>query len=195
MKNRFAIIFSLCIALLVSVLPSMALAELSPPPEPDEVWLKLNKDEQRLQVMLGDYAVVHYHNISWGRGGIGVKQRQGDKVTPVGSFRIRWINRDSKFRVFFGFDYPNPTYADMGLSKGALTPVQHNEIIKAWQTEKVPLQSTALGGALGIHGLGNADAEVHQNLNWTNGCIALNNAQIDHLASLVSIGTRVLIKP
>lgn len=196
MRNRLPVTFSLCIALLLGTMQSTALAaavNISPAPEPDEIWVLLNRQEQRLEVMLGDYPVVYYKNIAWGSGGVGVKKRQGDEVTPVGSFRIRWINRDSKYRLFFGFDYPNPTYADQGLRTGALTPQQHNKIVKAWKQKKIPLQGTALGGALGIHGLGKANPEIHQMLNWTNGCIALNNTQIDHLAELVSIGTRVVI--
>lgn len=188
----------LAVPLVASVLSMDAVASrIDPLPaaEPDELWLLLNPKDQQLEVMLGDYPIVHYRNVSWGRGGIGVKQRQGDEVTPIGSFRIRWINRDSKYRLFFGFDYPNQTYADRGLRDGALTPAQYNKIVSAWQQDQVALQSTALGGAVGIHGLGNADLSIHQKLNWTAGCIALNNAQIDHLAKLVSIGTRVEIRP
>ncbi len=162
---------------------------------PEELWLLINATEQRLQVMLGEKPVVYYRNISWGRGGIGIKQRKGDSVTPVGSFRIRWINRDSKYRLFFGFDYPTPSYADRGLQSGSLTTAQHKKIVNAWKKDNVPLQGTAIGGALGIHGLGSADADIHQRVNWTGGCIALNNAQIDHLSRLVDIGTRVVIQP
>lgn len=196
MIKKLAITCSLYLALLFGAMYNPALAEtvvLTPPPEPDEIWVRLNPGEQRLEVLLGDYPVVYYKNVAWGRGGIGFKKRQGDEITPVGSFRIRWINRDSKYRIFFGFDYPNPTYAEQGLRTGALTPQQHNKIVEAWSQNKVPLQSTAIGGALGIHGLGRADLEIHQMLNWTNGCIALNNTQIDHLAELISIGTRVVI--
>lgn len=201
MKNRPAFYhrFSqlLAFALLFATLQGHAQAlsvDVTPPPEPDELWLLLNQDEQRLQVMLGDYPVVYYQNVAWGRGGVGVKQRQGDQVTPVGDFRIRWINRNSKYRVFLGFDYPNRSYADLGLRSGTLTPYEHKQIINAWSLDKVPPQSTALGGSLGIHGLGNADADIHNRLNWTSGCVALNNVQIDHLMELVSIGTRVIIQ-
>jgi len=196
MKNRLAIIFCFCLTLLCAALSpaSAASINLSPPPEPDELWLLLNQKEQRLEVMLGDVPVVFYQNIAWGRGGIGLKQRQGDAITPVGSFRIRWINRNSKYRIFLGFDYPNLSYAERGLRTGALTPIEHRKIVTAWDRNKVPPQSTAIGGALGIHGLGNADADIHSRLNWTSGCVALNNAQIDHLIQLVSIGTRVVIQ-
>ncbi|MGB0867094.1 MAG: L,D-transpeptidase family protein [Granulosicoccaceae bacterium] len=192
MKNRFDLVLRLSIALIFGAMLSSARAS-NASVEPDEIWLQLNPTEQRLEVMLGEHPVVYYKNVAWGSGGIGLKQRQGDEVTPVGSFRVRWINRDSKYRLFFGFDYPNPSYANQGLRSGALTPQQHNKIVRAWEREQIPPQTTAIGGSLGIHGLGRANPEVHAVANWTNGCIALNNTQIEHLAGLISVGTRVVI--
>lgn len=155
----------------------------------------LNPDKQRLQVMRGTRVIVLYNNVSWGRGGVGVKQRVGDNVTPIGEFRVRWINEDSKFKLFFGFDYPSPHYAQLGLKRGDLDTDQYGSIIEASRRGKVPLQNTVLGGALGIHGLGNADQGIHSAAHWTQGCIALDNRQIAHLAQYVKVGTRVVIQP
>lgn len=193
-RQRFAATLCFCLALLLRSTVAGAGVEPSPT-KPDELWLLLNPTEQRLQVMLGEYPVLYYHGVAWGRGGIGIKKQLGDRVTPVGDFRIRWINRDSKFRLFFGLDYPNPPYAHRGLHNGTLTNAQHTKILKDWNRNKTPPQDTAMGGSLGIHGLGNASLEVHQKVNWTNGCIALNNAQIDHLSRFISVGTRVVIRP
>ncbi len=198
MKKALLQSICLCLTLLIGSASAHLQAAQRPSlaePGKDELWLLISSAEQKLQVMLGEKPVIYYRNISWGRGGVGIKQRQGDSVTPVGSFRIRWINKDSKFRVFFGFDYPTPSYADRGLKAGSLTATQHRKIVRAWEQDSVPLQGTELGGALGIHGLGAADASIHQSVNWTDGCIALNNAQIDHLSRLVGIGTRVEIIP
>jgi L,D-peptidoglycan transpeptidase YkuD (ErfK/YbiS/YcfS/YnhG family) len=51
-----------------------------------------------------------------------------------------------------------------------------------------------LGGQIGIHGLGSGDIKVHEVFDWTHGCIALTNSQIDHLSQLVDTGTVVKIK-
>jgi hypothetical protein len=59
---------------------------------------------------------------------------------------------------------------------------------------RLPPQNTALGGRIGLHGLGRGDPKVHQQFNWTNGCIALTNEQIDQLLTWVGKGTRVSIR-
>jgi L,D-peptidoglycan transpeptidase YkuD (ErfK/YbiS/YcfS/YnhG family) len=59
---------------------------------------------------------------------------------------------------------------------------------------QIPPQDTPLGGQIGIHGLGSADARVHEFFDWTHGCIALTNSQIDHLSQIVDTGTLVKIK-
>ena len=54
----------------------------------------------------------------------------------------------------------------------------------------------ALGGAIGIHGLGPETPEkihIHDNLDWTEGCIALRNDEVHELRKFLSIGTRVVI--
>jgi L,D-peptidoglycan transpeptidase YkuD (ErfK/YbiS/YcfS/YnhG family) len=57
-----------------------------------------------------------------------------------------------------------------------------------------PPQNTILGGAIGIHGIGNGDPEIHKRFHWTEGCVAVTNEQIERLAELVDIGTRVVIR-
>ena len=49
-------------------------------------------------------------------------------------------------------------------------------------------------GNIGIHGVGSGDLDVHREYNWTNGCVALTNAQIDILAQWAHIGTPVEIR-
>jgi L,D-peptidoglycan transpeptidase YkuD (ErfK/YbiS/YcfS/YnhG family) len=51
-----------------------------------------------------------------------------------------------------------------------------------------------LGGAIGIHGIGGGSPDVHRRFHWTEGCVAVSNEQIERLAELVGIGTRVVIR-
>ena len=68
------------------------------------------------------------------------------------------------------------------------------KILKAEFRHSVPPQNTVLGGQIGIHGLGDkTNLSVHQNFNWTRGCIALTNEQIHSLDRLIKIGTKVYI--
>ena len=59
---------------------------------------------------------------------------------------------------------------------------------------KTPPQDTPLGGQIGIHGIGNGDQDIHHNYNWTNGCIALTNEQIDQLGKWIKPGVLVNIR-
>ena len=99
------------------------------------------------------------------------------------------------FNTFFiGINYPSPADAERGLREGVIDEKTFQRIIAAHREGKIPPQNTALGGNIGIHGLGDANPNVHRLVNWTNGCIALDNAQIEELAQLVSPGMLLEIK-
>jgi lipoprotein-anchoring transpeptidase ErfK/SrfK len=59
---------------------------------------------------------------------------------------------------------------------------------------RLPPQNTPLGGNLGIHGIGSGDSQIHSAYNWTEGCVALTNTQMDKLLQFVSLGTKVVIQ-
>ncbi len=67
-------------------------------------------------------------------------------------------------------------------------------ILRAFQEQAIPPQETPLGGYIGIHGIGRGDPAIHQKFNWTQGCIALTNRQIDDLSKWVHVGMRVVIR-
>ena len=94
---------------------------------------------------------------------------------------------------FFGLDFPNREAADLALAENRTTKETWQSIIYAIETGRTPPQNTPLGGHLGIHGLGRADQQVHGLYNWTNGCIALTNAQIDQLSKWLKPGVTVEI--
>lgn len=68
------------------------------------------------------------------------------------------------------------------------------QILDAKILGKTPPQNTQLGGHIGIHGIGQGNPAIHNNYNWTNGCIALTNKQIDQLSQWVKTGTVVNIR-
>ena len=71
---------------------------------------------------------------------------------------------------------------------------QFDAIKKAHVEGQVPPQNTKLGGYVGIHGLGRGDPGIHHDLNWTRGCIAVTNAQMNQLMGLVGKGAIVRIR-
>ena len=154
------------------------------------------KKSQRLLIVREGEEVRKVYRIAWGRGGSGDKQRLGDRKTPVGTYRVMGFNENSKFDFFIRLNYPNVKDAFYGLKTDVITRVEFDSIINALRFDKLPPQNTALGGAIGIHGIGPENPKkvhIHENLNWTEGCIALRNNETHELRPYADLGTRVVI--
>lgn len=158
-------------------------------------WLLINGTHRTLTVMDGGSPVKVFYEISFGGGGVGYKVRKGDMVTPVGRYAIGWVNRESRFELFFGITYPNGKDAERGFARGIISREEANYLQVLEKAHHAPPQNTNLGGMIGIHGVGMGNAELHRVLNWTDGCIALDNDQIYELSSWISPGMVVEIKP
>lgn len=143
--------------------------------------------------MRGEQVVASFDDISVGRAGVSRKRRLGDQRTPLGDFRIVKIKEDSMYHRFFIIDYPNEERAQLALQEGEIDQSTFKAIRWATRTGRLPPQNTPLGGNLGIHGLGRGDPAFHEAFNWTTGCIALTNEQIDKLTRWIQVGTRVVI--
>lgn len=178
----------LCFLLfLAGILPSLGRTD-------PNVWLLVDTQKLSLEVKKGDKTVAVLNDIAIGRAGAGEKLHRGDNVTPLGNFRIGWINQSSPFRKFFGLTYPSVEDADSALRKGKIDLDTYESITKAHLYGQIPPQDTDLGGQIGIHGLGSASLTIHKATNWTHGCIALTNDQIDQLSQWVEKGTLVTVK-
>jgi murein L,D-transpeptidase YafK len=142
-----------------------------------------------------DTLLKDFDHVAFGRGGVGYKHKRGDNVTPKGIYSVGWHNDKSSFRKFFGLTYPSIQDAEYGLQHKLINQDQFLAIVKAHEAHKVPPQNTALGGAVGIHGLGAAKRRIekHRTSNWTEGCVALTNQQIDELAAYIKPGMPVVI--
>lgn len=158
------------------------------------IWISIDTSKLRLEVKRGNKTLVVMKNIAIGQNGAGIKKSRGDDITPIGSYTIGWINNNSRFHKFFGFTYPSAQNAKTALLNGSLTDNEYNKITKAHRRKQIPPQNTTLGGHIGIHGLGAANEEIHKLFNWTHGCIALTNKQINQLAQWVGKGTVVKVK-
>lgn len=159
-----------------------------------DVWLLVDTENLNLKVIKGDTTLAVMNNISIGRSGAGVKQYRGDDITPLGTYKIGWINNNSKFYKFYGFNYPSISNANNAFKNNLLNVNSYMSILTAHKRNKVPPQHTPIGGVIGIHGLGKADKNIHGIFNWTHGCIALTNQQIDTLAQWLNKGMVVKIK-
>lgn len=157
--------------------------------------LEVIKSQRLLLVKDGDTIKLRFH-VSSGWGGKGDKHMIGDHKTPIGVYRIVKVKDSDRFHVFMQLNYPNVKDAYWGLKRQLITHAEFDAIVDALKDGRAPPQNTELGGAIGIHGLGETDPEkldIHRAANWTEGCIALTNQQIEQLRHYVDVGTKVVI--
>ncbi len=119
--------------------------------------------------------LIKTYKISLGRQPIGDKEYEGDKKTPEGLYFINDKNAHSGYHKNLGVSYPDQ--GDIARAKRLGKPV---------------------GGDIKIHGLRNRTGFIgkfHRWYDWTVGCIAVTNEEIDELYNSVKIGTAIEIKP
>ena len=158
------------LAVLLILLPVSAIAYDTP--AIDEVLVL--KAERELHLMSEGESVRDYR-VSLGRNPEGHKLYEGDYRTPEGRYKLDWRNADSDFHKSIHISYPNEDDLYLAESWG-LNP----------------------GGSIMIHGLPNdADewAFAYEGLDWTDGCIAVNNQAMDEIWNLVPQGTPIEIRP
>jgi len=152
----------------------------------------VHKTTSTLELYNADTLVKRYNCITGSNPGN--KSIEGDRRTPLGTFRIVFKNPNSKFHLSLGLDYPTAADAKRGLDANLITQKQYNEILTALQSDlSLPenqrkLWYTPLGGEIFIHG----QAEGRD---ATAGCVALSNADIEELYAIAEIGTPVEIRP
>ena len=159
-----------------------------------DTWVLIDIGKMNLSVLQGDTVKRSYKNISIGRGGSTAEKKRYDGKTPLGEFRIIRMTTDTPFHRFFGLDYPDLERAKSARQAGTINQTRYAAIRRAIQAKQVPPQETVLGGYIGIHGIGEGSVVIHEDFNWTQGCIALTNAQIDDLVNWLRIGTKVVIR-
>jgi len=163
---------------------------------PFDYEIEIDKTARLLVVRAGE-EILRTFRVSIGRGGNGDKAKQGDKKTPIGTYRVVGFNESSKFDTFVRLNYPNVKDAYYGLRNDVISRPEFDRIVSALRAGSLPPQNTALGGAIGIHGIGEETPDkvlIHDNLDWTEGCIALRNAEIHELRPFLGVGTRVVIR-
>ncbi len=127
----------------------------------------------------------------------GDKDRRGDFKTPLGDYRVVEKKNDSKFHRFIGINYPNLKDADQAYEDGRITAEQWVDILYAAETGTKPPWDTPLGGYIGIHGIGDDEEfklRLIEDTDWTNGCVAVTNRNVNELYHLLPIGTTVRIR-
>ncbi len=158
-----------------------------------EIWIEINTSKLQLAIMKEGKTLLLFSDISIGRFGASRTRMHGSNLTPIGTFKISSIRDSQRFYKFFAIDYPNREIADLALQENRINLATWERVIKAIDNNQLAPQDTPLGGHLGIHGIGEGDIDIHHRFNWTNGCIALTNAQINQLSRWLKRGMRVII--
>ncbi|MBB5213251.1 L,D-transpeptidase family protein [Microbulbifer hydrolyticus] len=153
------------IVLILITLTSSAFAEVD--------LVKVDKSESRLYLIDGEKVVREYH-VAFGKNPKGHKQQEGDERTPEGRYILDYKKEDSSFYRAMHISYPNTQDKD--------------------NAERIGVSP---GGFIMVHGQRNWlgwFAPITQRFNWTNGCIALTNREMDEFMSLVKVGTPIEIQ-
>jgi murein L,D-transpeptidase YafK len=156
--------------LLLFLLPSLVMAY--PLPTPDKVLVI--KSEKRMYLVKKDVRYREYR-ISLGANPKGHKQKQGDERTPEGHYLLDYKNPNSSYYKSIHISYPNSEDLEAARNKG-------------WDP----------GGDIMIHGQPNGYGWmgiVSQFYDWTDGCIAVSNSEMEEIWTTVKVGTPIEIRP
>ena len=129
------------------------------------VWKK-----KRVLALYRNSKILKAYRIRLGFSPKGQKEKEGDGKTPEGKYYITHKNPKSKFHLSLGINFPNQYDKKIALQRG-LDP----------------------GGDIFIHGLGQKNVILHYLFDWTEGCIAVTNKEIEEIYGLVEPGTIIYI--
>ncbi len=135
-------------------------------------YLLVDKSNRELN-LVKNKKIVKKFKISLGFEPIGKKIKQGDGKTPEGLYFIDKKIRNSSYFLALQISYPNP-----------------------WDTRQALANGYLPGGQIMIHGLPNKnyDDSFHNKKNdWTEGCIAVSNKEMEYLWKIVKVDTPILI--
>ncbi len=130
---------------------------------------------ERKMALLRQGKVLKTYKVALGHEPRGPKTRIGDNRTPEGEYTIDLRNPHSQFHLALRISYPNQS-----------------------DRERAKELRVDPGGAIMIHGLPAAFAwlgPAHRQTDWTLGCVAVTNPEIEEIWKLVPLGTKVEIKP
>lgn len=134
----------------------------------------LDKSDRQLTLYFRGERVATY-GVALGKNPVGDKNGRGDGRTPEGLFTIEGRNPQSKYHLSLRISYPDASHLERAAERGV-----------------------SAGGDIMIHGLPSAFAMVgalHREQDWTEGCVAVTNKEIEEIWRAVPNGARILIKP
>lgn len=139
--------------------------------------IRIDKSDHTLKLVAGS-DVVKTYKVAIGSGGMGPKKYEGDKTTPTGTYRVAGRFK-GLFHQFLNVSYPSE---------------EDKKRFAALKAQGGVPAGRSVGFGIGIHGVGSKTLNgVHKAADWTHGCIALDDDEIDELSKLVKDGTKIVI--
>ncbi len=149
-------------------------------------FLRIEKAARKLTAFR-DGEAVFSAKIGLGSSPVGQKLREGDGRTPEGMYFVCTRNANSNYHLALGLTYPNAEDATRGLRAKVIKAEAYLDILSADKEGKRPPWDTAMGGFIMVHG-GGSDRD------WTAGCVALDDEDMDVVWGLCGMGTQVVIE-
>jgi murein L,D-transpeptidase YafK len=173
MKWQLHLWTAISAALLLACATSFAQAPIvQPHTQADRIVVEKSK---RVMKLMRGGEVLKTYQVALGRQPVGAKDRQGDHKTPEGIYSVDSKKPNGRFHRALHISYPS-----------------------AADRENARKLGVEPGGDVEIHGLGSMWGWVgaaHRKVDWTDGCIAVTNEEIDEIWPLVEVGTAVEIRP
>jgi hypothetical protein len=148
----------------------------------------LAEKSRRTLTVFSDGRPVKTYRIALGSDPVKPKEREGDGSTPEGAFYVCLKNPESRYRLSLGLSYPSAPDAERGVREKLISKREEREILEAVRHYRKPPWNTKLGGEIMIHGGGTKR-------DWTEGCLALSDHDVEELYPLIPLGTPVEIRP
>lgn len=158
--------------------------KLAPPLKAPKIVIK--KGEKKL-FLYSEEKLLKTYPVKLGLDPVGDKARRGDMRTPEGSYYICIKNPRSKYHLSLGLSYPGIEDAQRGLTQKLISKKDHDRIVEKIGQKAIPPWDTPLGGEIFIHG----GADTWE---WTYGCVALRNRDIEELFRAIPVGAEVVIQ-
>jgi hypothetical protein len=145
-------------------------------------------------VVFKDGRRVAAYPVSFGVDPVSDKRRVHDFATPEGLYFISYKKDPSQFHRTLGLSYPSPADAEKALAGGVISVSEYAKVLDASRRSRPGPCGTGLGCAIAIHGGGVfRQFGSHLERDWTEGCVALDNADMDRLFAFCRQGDRVVI--
>jgi murein L,D-transpeptidase YafK len=174
MSSRYGLRCVLVFVLSLAVGCALAAAPGHAAPTEKADSILILKKDHRLELLKGG-KVIRTYKVALGQGGLAPKEREGDARTPEGHYMVDLRNEHSAYHRALHISYPNEE-----------------------DRKRAARLGVSPGGAVMIHGLPNGKGWVgatHRLYDWTLGCIAVTDEEIDEIWDLVPVGTPVEIRP